>query len=451
MSGNEYLDDDSSQYGLGGPDVKKQREKALSLYNPNVPGSSRPQVLCSTCKGLNLSADKFIINDDSAVASKNVMNPFLPQPHPTRISDFSLRSKSSKNCLGTLSRILGERSTCPLCSLIISAITSPNRAAQEYLSYPEASCYVNWEIDGREAVRGDAGRVKGRTRRLHLSWTGSKLADSYLVFVAPERYIRPNSDALSVWRDEALFLGRNIDTKGGSRALIKSWLDLCCKSHRGPCTDVRVVRRHSEFGHMISQSYFGVIDVYNMRLTSLPYQVSGKLSREEVEKRPQLLIPKVSQDYERRPGSRQSPEDAMSLITHDPYVALSHVWGKQGSCMTTLDNIMLHRSHGGLERILAALPTPHAFRDAIEVVRGLRIQYLWIDSLCIIQDSTRSWNLNSRVMDLIYGHAKLTICAADGMDSSAGLRAMHVRGHLCGQTGCRVVARSCSGAAPDVK
>ncbi|KAM0806100.1 heterokaryon incompatibility protein-domain-containing protein, partial [Usnea florida] len=217
--------------------------------------------------------------------------------------------------------------------------------------------------------------------------------DSYLVFVAPERYIRPNSDALCVWRDEALFLGRNIDTEGGSRALIKSWLDLCCKSHRGPCTDIRNVERQSKFGHMISQSYFGVIDIYNMRLTSLPYQVSGE------------------------------------LVTYDPYVALSHVWGEQRSCMTTLDNIMLHRSHGGLERTLASLPTPHAFRDAIDVVRGLGIQYLWIDSLCIIQDSTRSWNLNSRVMDLIYWHAKLTICAADGNDSSAGLRAMHAREH----------------------
>lgn len=433
MSGNEYLDDDSLQNGLGGPDGKEQRKKAISLYNPNVPGSSRTQVLCSICNGLKLSADKFIINEDSSVASKNVLNPFLSQPPPTRISDFPLRSKSSKKLLGTLSRILGESSTCPLCSLIINSITNPDRAAhiQEYLSYPEASCFVNWEIDGRKAVRSDEGSVKGRTRRLHLSWTDPNLADSYLVFVAPERYIRPNSDALCVWRDEALFLGRNIDTEGGSRALIKSWLDLCCKSHRDPCTDCRVVRRHSEFGRMISQSYFGVIDVYNMRLTSLPYQASGELSREELEKVTLHLIPNISEDSERRPGRRspESPGDARSLITYDPYVALSHVWGEQRSCMTTLENIMLHRSHGGLERILAALPTPHAFRDAIDVVRGLGIQYLWIDSLCIIQDSTRSWNLNSRVMDLIYGHAKLTICAADGTDSSAGLRAMHAREH----------------------
>lgn len=93
--------------------------------------------------------------------------------------------------------------------------------------------------------------------------------------------------------------------------------------------------------------------------------------------------------------------------------------------MTTLQNIMLHRKHGGLENILADLPSCHALRDAIDIVRGLGIQHLWIDSLCIVQNSTRSWNLDAPVMDLIYGHAKLTICAADGKDSSAGLKAMH--------------------------
>ena len=62
----------------------------------------------------------------------------------------------------------------------------------------------------------------------------------------------------------------------------------------------------------------------------------------------------------------------------------------------------------------------------MDIVRGLEIQYLWIDSLCILQDSTRSWNLNARAMDLRYGHAKLKICAADGKDLSANLKAVYV-------------------------
>lgn len=73
------------------------------------------------------------------------------------------------------------------------------------------------------------------------------------------------------------------------------------------------------------------------------------------------------------------------------------------------------------------------FHDAFNLVRFLGVRYIWIDSLCIVQDSSRSWNLNSRVMDLIYGNALMTICAADGVDSSTGLRAMHPNEHATPQ------------------
>lgn len=65
----------------------------------------------------------------------------------------------------------------------------------------------------------------------------------------------------------------------------------------------------------------------------------------------------------------------------------------------------------------------------MDIVRRLGLRFLWVDSLCIVQDSKRSWNLNSRVMDLIYGHAFLTICAADGYDAYSGLRALSSSGN----------------------
>ncbi len=124
-------------------------------------------------------------------------------------------------------------------------------------------------------------------------------------------------------------------------------------------------------------------------------------------------------DLDRFPPEVSEHRDLIRLAQ---YVALSHVLGKQTLRMTILDNSMLHGKHGGLETILADLPSCHAFRDAIDIVRGLGNQHLWIDSLCIIQNSTRFWNLNALVMDLIYGHAELTICAADGKDSAGHFR-----------------------------
>lgn len=52
---------------------------------------------------------------------------------------------------------------------------------------------------------------------------------------------------------------------------------------------------------------------------------------------------------------------------------------------------------------------PPTFRDAVSVCRHLRIRYLWIDSLCIIQDSTADWKHESSTMADVYSRSTLTI------------------------------------------
>lgn len=84
---------------------------------------------------------------------------------------------------------------------------------------------------------------------------------------------------------------------------------------------------------------------------------------------------------------------------------------------------MDHRVPGGLGRVFHQLPK--VIQDAVELVRRLGIQYLWIDALCIIQDNPRSWKVNAYNMDLIYGNAVFPICAAEGTIASTGLLAMH--------------------------
>lgn len=55
---------------------------------------------------------------------------------------------------------------------------------------------------------------------------------------------------------------------------------------------------------------------------------------------------------------------------------------------------------------------PQAFQDAVLVARKLKIRYLWIDALCIIQDSPTDWEQESREMSDIFAHAFITIGAA---------------------------------------
>lgn len=64
---------------------------------------------------------------------------------------------------------------------------------------------------------------------------------------------------------------------------------------------------------------------------------------------------------------------------------------------------------------------PKTFREAITVVRSLDIEYIWIDSLCIIQDSKDDWAHEAALMHRVYTNAVLNIAADDAIDSTEGL------------------------------
>jgi hypothetical protein len=62
------------------------------------------------------------------------------------------------------------------------------------------------------------------------------------------------------------------------------------------------------------------------------------------------------------------------------------------------------------------------------VARKLHVRYLWIDSLCIIQDDTEDWRTESLRMDQVYKNALLNIAATAASDSRRGL--FYSRPHL---------------------
>lgn len=66
---------------------------------------------------------------------------------------------------------------------------------------------------------------------------------------------------------------------------------------------------------------------------------------------------------------------------------------------------------------------PRAFQDAIELTRQLGVSYLWIDSLCIIQDEDdhSDWDRECLTMDKVYSHAFLNISATLSQTGSESL------------------------------
>jgi len=63
---------------------------------------------------------------------------------------------------------------------------------------------------------------------------------------------------------------------------------------------------------------------------------------------------------------------------------------------------------------------PKTFQDAVKVARELNIAYLWIDSLCIIQDDIADWEAEASHMGDIYAGSYLTIAALSSKDDSSG-------------------------------
>lgn len=101
------------------------------------------------------------------------------------------------------------------------------------------------------------------------------------------------------------------------------------------------------------------------------------------------------------------------------YLALSHCWGSGPKLKLTAETESLLRD--GVE-ISTLCKT---FQDAILVTKkfwdAFGIRYLWIDSLCILQDSVEDWRSESAIMGDIYQHAFSTLAATAAEDGSRGL------------------------------
>ncbi|KAK0627292.1 heterokaryon incompatibility protein-domain-containing protein [Immersiella caudata] len=100
------------------------------------------------------------------------------------------------------------------------------------------------------------------------------------------------------------------------------------------------------------------------------------------------------------------------------WVALSHCWGlpSQGPTTTMTTNLAQRRLR---------IPFPNlsrTFQDAVKITRELNYRYLWIDSLCIIQDDHDDWAREAGIMGGVYNGSVCTLCALSSENSTQGCR-----------------------------
>jgi hypothetical protein len=103
----------------------------------------------------------------------------------------------------------------------------------------------------------------------------------------------------------------------------------------------------------------------------------------------------------------------------DRYLTLSYVWGLVPTMRLRQENIEGLMSIGALTRVRHQLP--QTIKDAIDLVHLLDERFIWIDSLCLVEDDPDDLLRGVQEMDMIYELSALTIIAATGTDANAGL------------------------------
>src|SRR3569833_175690 len=101
------------------------------------------------------------------------------------------------------------------------------------------------------------------------------------------------------------------------------------------------------------------------------------------------------------------------------YWALSYVWGSEARFALTSKTIDDLQQDGSVERLVREATLPKTLVDTIEFCRSVGQRYVWIDALCIVQDSEEKHN-QVCAMDTIYSCADLVLVAAEG-GSGSGL------------------------------
>jgi hypothetical protein len=110
--------------------------------------------------------------------------------------------------------------------------------------------------------------------------------------------------------------------------------------------------------------------------------------------------------------------ESKSLASVPRYIVLSYCWGKgSDDHVLKVGNENTMRSGFGLDSL------PKTIAQAIQVTERLGARYLWVDALCIIQDSDDDWQREAAEMRDVYRNSWLAIAALGAKGSEDGLHA----------------------------
>ena len=280
--------------------------------------------------------------------------------------------------LGSLDRV--KRSTCPLCRIVLLSLQRHHQAAQKSNSKPPKDLAVS---DADEvklhwfAEEGPSRRGAFTVAESQYSW-----APNFICFTADSQ--RPRSE-LTLHRNDwasIAYLHTEIQPEFDV-ARLRTWIECCdrfhCVGEDRSCSSTR------------QGLDLGLSNLKTLRLIDVQRNCIAEFGGDEQD----TTVPR--------------------------YVALSYIWGGVPTVRLTRANKPMLLEVGSLQTIWDSLP--RTVRDAVVLVRklGAEHQYLWVDSICLVQDDNVDLEQGVNSMDTIYTKAWLTIVAAHGHNAGAGL------------------------------
>ncbi|KAI1856366.1 hypothetical protein JX265_011613 [Neoarthrinium moseri] len=340
---------------------KRQSDRELGFFRTptleETPPSNAERMLCSICQG--------IFNQPN--------RPPMPQPK-TNVNE-SGREETVYSWGGAESKVTHHptlesfrravSSGCFICTIV-------NNQPHAKLS-PENIDEASWDAS-RQSYWGSIYQMR------HKSAVGcaarSGVAHAYRMIV---KLIEGTEEGKPVSRDAAFFLiladGRERDLNLPSEhrlKQIKRWIANCRKKHQWGCTTYRQ--------HNWSPP---------QRLLNVGNDMEDHIKLEIVNR-----------------------EDFFDVA----YVTMSHRWLDPAPPRLTRENLDAMMHNGAL---LSSLP--QSFQDSVSLLRSIGISYLWIDSLCILQDSEEDFLQEAEAMGEIYAGSLFNIAASSSDNWKAGL------------------------------
>lgn len=266
-----------------------------------------------------------------------------------------------------------EKSAQDGCSLCVQLCrgASVHNEYQPHKKYPDDYGGTDWTGEGvvASAPLIVASKFRETNLPLHIkfSFAGSKNLDLYF---AVEMLLPPKSQGIQDTRPKYSTPENISSIDPGLMALTQSWLEICRNSHE-------------QCRSFAQQSLAGTRPVPTRLISTRKDDVSLYLNSE-------FQIPPV-------------------------YCTLSHCWGQTRLLNLAKSNIDAFKKEIPREAL------SRTFRDAIELARELGFGFIWIDSLCIIQDDVDDWLHESALMSSVYGNSGLTIAASGAKDGDGGL------------------------------